>query len=221
MPEPTCNQLRSLAPELALGALDGRERAEALAHVSGCQACREELRRHTEVADELIATVPSVEPPAGFETRTLERIARSRPPAAVRGPRRRRAMLAAAAAAAAAAVVAIAAGSVGYDAGTHRTHQGVLRHGTLVSDGRPVGVAYLYGGTAPFVYMGVSVGAGDDRVTCELEAGHRVVATVGTFSLTDGSGWWGAPAPAVQSGITGARLVDAAGTVVAETTFGS
>ena len=214
MTEASCDQLRDLAPELALGTLDGRARADALAHVTRCPACREELRRHTEVLDELLGTVPSLEPPAGFESRTLERIARERTAAAPGRRRRRRAT-----AAAVAAAVAVAVGVAGYEVGAHRDRSPELRQGTLVSAGHPVGTAYLYGGTYPFVYMGVSVGSGESRLTCELEAGRRVVATVGTFSLTRGAGWWGAPVPVRGAPITGARLVDAAGATVAEATF--
>ena len=38
-----CEDVRELAPELALGLLTGEERAEALAHLEGCDGCRAEV----------------------------------------------------------------------------------------------------------------------------------------------------------------------------------
>lgn len=230
-PEPTCAQMEELVPELALGTLDGRQRAAAMAHVAGCSDCRHDLRRHSDVLDELLATVPAVEPAAGFETRVLERIAEhghappGRCPAgagvAGRSPagaaprhRPRRALVAAAA-----AVLGVAIGAGAYRVGAVRSHSVELRQGTLVSAGRPVGVAYLYPGAHPWVYMGLTVGGGDTRLTCELVAGRKVVGAIGAFSLTAGHGHWGAPAPATGGTITGARLVDAHGSIVAAASF--
>jgi hypothetical protein len=67
----SCEEVRALAPELALGIADGKERAEALAHLASCAACRTYLSELTDVADDLLAITPSEEPPVGFETRVL------------------------------------------------------------------------------------------------------------------------------------------------------
>jgi hypothetical protein len=67
----SCEELRALAPELALGIADGKERAEALAHLASCAACRSYLAELSDVADDLLALTPSEEPPVGFETRVL------------------------------------------------------------------------------------------------------------------------------------------------------
>jgi Putative zinc-finger len=66
-----CDEVREVAPELALGIADGKERAEALAHLASCAACRSYLAELTDVADDLLALTPSEEPPVGFETRVL------------------------------------------------------------------------------------------------------------------------------------------------------
>jgi Putative zinc-finger len=66
-----CQTVRELAPELALGIADGKERAEALAHLASCAACRSYLAGLTDVADDLLALLPSEEPPVGFETSVL------------------------------------------------------------------------------------------------------------------------------------------------------
>jgi hypothetical protein len=63
--------VRALAPELALGIADGKERADALAHLASCAACRAYLSELTDVADDLLALAPAQEPPVGFETRVL------------------------------------------------------------------------------------------------------------------------------------------------------
>src|ERR1700690_2507214 len=43
----TCGELHDVAAELALGALSGRERSAALAHLEKCRACREDVRQLT------------------------------------------------------------------------------------------------------------------------------------------------------------------------------
>jgi hypothetical protein len=75
----SCDDFAAVAAELALGVLTGRERAAALAHLDVCESCRELVRELTMTGEELLALLPSVEPPVGFETRVLERIGLSAP----------------------------------------------------------------------------------------------------------------------------------------------
>ena len=70
----SCAELADAAAELALGVLTGRERAEALAHLDHCEACREHVRQLTMTGEELLGLLPPREPPAGFETRVMERL---------------------------------------------------------------------------------------------------------------------------------------------------
>jgi anti-sigma factor ChrR (cupin superfamily) len=77
----TCAQVHDMAAELALGVLIGRERAAALAHLEGCKACREEVRRLMVVGGRLLELLGAAEPPAGFETRVLERLGMAAPSA--------------------------------------------------------------------------------------------------------------------------------------------
>jgi hypothetical protein len=79
MDDMSCDEFAGVAAELALGVLTGRERAAALAHLDGCESCREQVRELTMVQDELLALLPSQEPPAGFESRVLERIGLTAP----------------------------------------------------------------------------------------------------------------------------------------------
>ncbi len=70
----TCAELADVAAELALGVLTGRERAVAIAHLDTCDACREDVRQMMGTAERLRGLLPQAEPPAGFETRVLQRL---------------------------------------------------------------------------------------------------------------------------------------------------
>jgi hypothetical protein len=67
-----CEEIRDLAPEIALGIIDGEERAEALRHLSTCAECRRAVEQLTQVSDELLMLAPVQEPPAGFESRVVQ-----------------------------------------------------------------------------------------------------------------------------------------------------
>ena len=82
----SCDDVRALAPELALGLVTGQERAQVLAHLQACPRCRDEVARLAEVHDRLRDLVPPVGPPPGFEQRVLDRLGHA--PAAVRRDRR-------------------------------------------------------------------------------------------------------------------------------------
>jgi hypothetical protein len=73
----SCRELADVAAELALGSLTGRERAEALAHLECCAACRELVARLMTTGEKLLGLLPMIEPPPGFETRVLQRIERA------------------------------------------------------------------------------------------------------------------------------------------------
>jgi hypothetical protein len=79
MDDMSCDEFAGVAAELALGVLTGRERAAALTHLDGCESCREQVRELTMVQDELLALLPSQEPPAGFESRVLDRLGLAAP----------------------------------------------------------------------------------------------------------------------------------------------
>jgi hypothetical protein len=70
----TCSELADAAAELALGVLTGRERAVAIAHLNACEACREDVRQLMATGEQLRELLPPAEPPAGFETRVLQRL---------------------------------------------------------------------------------------------------------------------------------------------------
>ena len=72
--EMDCAGLAEVAAELALGVLPGRERAQAVAHLDQCEACREDVRQLMATSEGLLTLLPASEPPAGFETRVLDRL---------------------------------------------------------------------------------------------------------------------------------------------------
>ncbi len=74
-----CHEFSDVAAELALGVLTGRERAQALAHLDHCASCREKVRQLTATSEGLLGLLPSVEPPAGFEARVMDRLGLAAP----------------------------------------------------------------------------------------------------------------------------------------------
>ena len=102
MTDMDCAAVEERAAELALGVLDGADRAAVLEHLASCAQCRSTVGELAEVADVLPELAPEVEPPAGFQGRVL---------AAMRGDRRRalrrRVMAVGVAAAAAAAILSV------------------------------------------------------------------------------------------------------------------
>ena len=109
--DPRCEEVRELAPELALGIVEGEERGRALEHLADCPACRRRVEELSEVADELLMLAPHKEVPVGVESRVLYRVLPSPPPK----KRRRRLALVLAPAGAALASVAITLGIVSGD----------------------------------------------------------------------------------------------------------
>ncbi|MHB8451395.1 MAG: hypothetical protein ACYDAQ_13230 [Mycobacteriales bacterium] len=101
----TCTEFQDCAGELALGAITGAARADALRHAAGCLACRTLLRELAGAVETLALLAPPADPSAGFESRVLELVhslgstseRATRAGGAARRPRLRSAVLAAAA----------------------------------------------------------------------------------------------------------------------------
>jgi hypothetical protein len=69
-----CDELQELVAELALGVADGKSRADALAHLSGCPECRRAVQELAGVSDALLLLAPEHEPSPGFELEVLDRV---------------------------------------------------------------------------------------------------------------------------------------------------
>lgn len=161
-----CDQVRDLAPELALGIAEGHERDAALRHLSECAACRELVSEFSSVDGELLVLAADKEPPRGFESRVLARLAepsRDTRPQSI--PWRRRWVVAVAAAAVVAA--AFGGGSVFWVTADDRqladSYQAVLSLGQgdfflaaplQGSDGR-VGTVFAYQGDPSWAMVSI------------------------------------------------------------------
>ncbi len=211
-----CNDVRVLAPELALGTASAEERAAALVHLERCLSCREEVEQLAETVDVVSSLAPAAEPPEGFEGRVLARVdALTATP--VRTPRpstraRRRLGLVAAAAAVALALVGVAALRFGASSSPE-----LASYTMQTSTGRAVGEAYLHGGDTPWLFVEVpgwtDRAAGAPRtysVRVSTKDGHDTVVP-GDFD--GGAGGWGTVIHVDPSKVREVALVDDAGRV--------
>ena len=238
-----CAEFADAAAELALGVLTGRERARALAHLDRCEACRENVRQLTVTGEELVGLLPAIEPPAGFETRVMERLGLGTPapgPARQLSPARRfgrkladwigggwtgrggvsRPRRILAAAAIAAAVIVAGLGGWGLHAATSSPAASPLSSAALLTAShQTAGQVYFYDSGSRWLYMSVDIGSGNGTVICQVEGPDGHLTTVGSFRLTGGYGYWGSPDPVTNGPLTGARLVTTTGTVLATATF--
>jgi hypothetical protein len=183
----TCEELRELAPELALGVLDGGQRAAALEHLGRCSACRAHLADLSRTADALLLTGPEAEPPEGFEDSVLRRLR----PQPLRWVDRWRPV------AAAAAIVAIAVGLgayIGRMSAPSTPRELALRTAPVVSarSGDRVGEVYLHqDGNRSWCFVSIESPPheGVYDVRAKLRDG-RVVA-VDQFAVHEGKGAYG------------------------------
>lgn len=217
-----CDEFSGLAAELALGVLTGRERADALAHLEHCDACRETVRRLAVTGEGLLELLPAAEPPPGFESRVMARIgiappARHPPVPGRAFPRRPRRLVAVAAVTL--AVLAAGLGGWGLRAATAPASS-PLSSAALVSAGhQAAGQVYYHAGGSRWLYMRVDLGSASTVVTCQLRGADGRFATLGTFRLDGGYGYWASPVPEASGQVTGVRVVSPDGTVLAAARF--
>jgi Putative zinc-finger len=211
-----CDRTRELAAELALGILDGEQRAQALRHLAECPECRRAVEELTAVADELVMLAPEREPPAGFESRVLARL--QPPPAATRPTRRRRRLLAPLAAAAAAAAIATAVVlqttsddrrlADHYRATLAAGHGSSFEAARLRAPGQVrAGVVYAYRGATSWIFVVVYGPHRGVPYTAELAttSGRRVALP--SFHLDPKTGTGGEAIPVDLGTIASVRLV--------------
>jgi hypothetical protein len=229
-----CDELADVAAELALGVLTGRERAEALAHLAQCPACRENVRQLAVTGEELLELLPVSEPPPGFETRVMDRLGFTTPSPVpvsdeagtaerrshrVRQLSRSRRLLTVAA-----AVVAIAVAGVGgwglRSATTTSPAKSPLSTAALLSaTHQRAGTIYIYNGSPHWLYMYVDMSSRTGTVICQVISRDWQITTVGSFQLDNGYGAWGSPEPDTTAPPAAVRLVTPGGTVIATATI--
>jgi hypothetical protein len=211
----TCDQVDDLVAELALGVLDGEVRGAALAHIEHCAPCRLEVARSTEVVETLLLLTPASEPPAGFDTRVLQRLDAVRRTSTPRARRRRRplsAVLAATVMAVSAVVLLPALVSSG-------DHSDPVAAASMRTDaGATVGTGFLHRGTPAWIVVTVP---GWDR---QLQAnyapstyGVRIERRDGSTSVTpasfDANGTWAGSVTHPADEIATVAIVDDRGRV--------
>jgi hypothetical protein len=243
--QPTPNQhyVAELS-DLAMGVLDGRERAVVLDHVASCASCAAELEQLTAVADSLVHLAAEVEPPAGFESRVLERlqvrpsipdiqpsipsIQPSIPNIQRSKPKIHRGWHRPLLVAAAAAVVALAFGigwAVRPSTGSRvvtavGAPSGYAAEASLVTPaGQSTGNVAVYAGYAgapSWLFMTVSSPTWSGRARCTITSTDGTTHTVGSFPVVAGhQASWGARLPDAASSVHKAELIAPDGHVLA------
>jgi hypothetical protein len=166
------DEIRELAPELALGTVEGEERGQALQHLADCPDCRRYVEQLSEVADELLLLVPHREPPVGFESRVLSEVLPAPKP---KRRRRLRLVLAPAAAAVAAAAIVLAIVAPDLRLASHYRHTLDQAHGkefesyALRGPGDShVGTVFSYEGSPSWVHIDVDPGHRSGLTSAEL-----------------------------------------------------
>jgi hypothetical protein len=195
-----CEELQHLAPEIALGTIDGEERAEALRHLATCGECRRLVDQLTEVADELLMLAPVHEPPAGFESRVIDAIGLPR-----EAPRRRLArrllVWLGPPVAAAAATAATLVGVYHDDRVTAERYRSTLEQANGTSfqaeplrdaTGAEAGVAFGYQGNPSWMLVTVDRGHRDQVASAELITRDRRTIRLPNFELAPDGSWGGA-----------------------------
>jgi anti-sigma factor RsiW len=175
--EQRCEEIREMAPELALGIVEGEERGRALEHLADCPDCRRRVEELTEVADELLLLVPHREPPVGFESEVLRRVLPTPKPR-----RRRRLQLVFAPAAAALAAVAITLGVVWNDWQTGRDYNNTLHK----ANGKQFEAYSLYGGGGTFAGTVFSYEGAPNWLLITVDPAHRADLSAAQLVMDDG-----------------------------------
>jgi hypothetical protein len=222
--EATHDEVRELAPELALGIAAGEQRARALAHMASCAECRTLVDDLSRTADSMLLLGPQKEPPIGFESQAISR---------VRGmhPRQR---LRAAGLIAAIVLVAIGATVIVMQAMTARDRDLSDRYLALLegrsrgelfasalrtADGGRAGQVFAYEGSSNWIFIVVTARGGNGVHDIVLTPRAQAAgSTVGRIRLVDGRGSWGSTTGLDLRGLR-VQLLDADGKQAFEARF--
>lgn len=200
--------------ELALGLLNGVDRAEALAHLAECPLCRVEVERLADAADRLLLVGHRAEPPPGFESGVLA--AMERDLTARRRVRKWRGLVVPLVAAAASALIVL---GIVWSIRAASPSPLTLAAPMVTPSGREVGEVRLEGGDPPWLLISVpgwkrwdaEVGQPlDYRLHVELADGTTVEMRDVELSA---SGEWGATADFEPSQVRGVSIADASGRI--------
>jgi len=177
--DPRCEEIREMAPELALGIVEGEERGRALEHLADCPDCRRRVDELSEVADELLLMAPHREPPVGFESKVLDEVL----PAPPRKRRKRRLALVLTPAAAALAAAAVTLGVVSGDL-RDASH---YHHTLSEANGKEFEAYSLYGGGGAFAGTVFSYKGSPNWLVITVDPAHRADLDNAHLVMNDGS----------------------------------
>lgn len=217
MSSPSCRQFRELLGVYVLGAIEPAERGEVDAHLSGCQACREELAglavlpsmlRRVSVADAGRLTALGSGGEAGDDPAPtlLPRLL-----AAVSARRRRRRSRLIAAAAAALLIAAGTGAAVARDLGPHPVRPAALTVVTASTHG--LGARVRYGSAGSGTAMWIQVSGFRPRTACQFwvvsATGQRTLAGGWTVTGTGDRAWYPARADLPVASVAGFTITSA------------
>lgn len=223
-----CAEVDADLAELALGALTGKERVAALAHLETCQRCATEVQQLSAAADELLHLAPTAEPPVGFEAEVFQRLGLSPGPKRQwRGRPRPRPLpgwsrLAAAAAVAAVLLVGAGAGlGVALSGGNANTHLGGTgpipgTHDVALEAGtHSVGEVMVYPGNPTWLFMYINAPHWKGALRCEVVVDQGRTISLGRFWLSGGEGAWAASTSQPAGRLSEALIVGQDGKILA------
>jgi hypothetical protein len=228
----TCAELEDLAAELALGGVSGAERAAAVTHLAQCDSCRTLVDQLSRAADNLLFLAPSAEPPPGFESRVLSRIAAASQPIPLR-PHRRRQRQRLWLGAAALALVAAMSGAGVADLRHHDTYSGPIAlapapsgvRTALVADaaGRWTCRVVVYGDKPTWLVVSLDRSDGSNAAfsveAVPMGDGAAAPVPVGGFAITGGHGSLATTVALPPGQFQSVRVLDDTGHVKYEAVF--
>jgi hypothetical protein len=218
------DEIRELAPELALGILEGEQRGRALQHLADCPDCRRYVEKLSDVADELLLLAPHRESPVGFESRVLGKVVPAPQP---KRRRRWRLVVAPAAAAVAAAAIVLAIVAPDLRLASHYRHTLDEANGKEFesyalrdSGGDHVGTVFSYDGSPSWVQIDVDAGHRSGLRAAELVTDDGSRVPLHWFYLDSGGGSGGS-IPMDPNRVSVLRLTGGPGTQALVARFGS
>ena len=208
----SCAGVRERAPDLALGALTGPERAEVVTHLDGCPSCQALVGEYASVADALLDLVPEAEPAGELAAPVLAAMQ----PARHRRRRHRVAALVAAATLALTAATGLTVAVVARDgsrSGSTATTS-ALRSAPMVGAGDVTVGRVVSTGDRPLkLAVSVDYWVPDGRYRLAALDGNGHAKPVGELEVSGGRGTWSGRAGSVDRPVA-VQLVDRAGSVV-------
>jgi hypothetical protein len=235
-----CVRFADSCDELALGLIDEPSRTEMARHAAGCASCRAKLDEVSWVAEQVLAAVPEMDPPPGFEQRVLQRMSElaaqpeystqqapgAEPEIASIGARRSvpanaRWLLAAAAVL---LVLVVGAFTLGRSSADDPSSQLAARTAVITrSDGSAGGDVTLVREPRPHVLVTMAAARpGTSVVRCVLIGADGARTEVGSWSYEDVKhGVWAAGIDASLLDARRMEVLDSSGAVVASAGFAS